>query len=63
MRENVFNEPMRGNSPQMVYQAIHFDVSEKSIPTPEKTNLLQTIKDRIITKDKLNNNPSKPSDK
>lgn len=63
MRENVFNEPMRGNSPHMVYQAIHFDVSEKYFPTLKKTNLFQTIKDRIITKDKLIDPPSKPSDK
>ncbi len=63
MREYEFNEPLRGNSPHMVYRAIHFDVSEKYFPKSKKTNLLQTIKDRIITKDKLNNPPSKPSDK
>jgi hypothetical protein len=63
MRENGFNEPMRGNSPYMVYQAIHFDVSEKYFSTTENTSLLQTIKDRIIKKDKLNTSPSRTSDK
>jgi hypothetical protein len=61
MREYEFNESMRGNSPHMVYQSIHPEVPEKQYFSQEKTNLLQTIMNRVFSKENFDISPSKPS--
>lgn len=65
MREYEFNQPLRGNSPHMVYKSLHFKASDKINLTPKKINLLQTIKTLLFPDKNLthppSDNPSQPS--